>query len=46
MFIMFPVVLVSTLETNSMFGVLSWPVLRTLMSTADGWLKFYVTAAR
>jgi hypothetical protein len=44
-FIMFPIVLISTLETNSMFGVLSWPVLRTLKRSADGWLKFYVAAA-
>ena len=45
MFVMFPIVLMSTLETNSMFGVLSWPVLRTLRTTADAWLKFYMTAA-
>lgn len=42
--IMFPIALISTLETNSMFGVLSWPVVRTLWTTADGWLKFYLTA--
>ena len=28
-----------------MFGVLSWPVLRTLGTAADGWLKFYMTSA-
>ncbi len=44
MFVMFPIVLMSTLETNSMFGVLSWPVLRTLRTTTDAWLKFYMTA--
>ncbi len=44
MFVMFPIVLMLTLETNSMFGVLSWPVLRTLRTTTDAWLKFYMTA--
>ncbi len=43
-FIMFPIVLISTLEHNSMLGVLSLPVLRTLWTTADGWLKFYLTS--
>ncbi len=45
MFVAFPIILMSTLETNSMFGVLSWPVLRTLGTAADGWLKFYMTSA-
>jgi hypothetical protein len=44
MFMAFPIVLLSTLESNSMFGVLSWPVLRTLATTTGAWLKFYLTA--
>lgn len=44
MFLVFPIVLMSTLETGSMFGVLSLPVWRTFGLAADAWLKFYLTS--
>ena len=44
-FFVFPFVLMSMIETNSVFGVVSWPVLRTLFTTTSGWLRFYAAAA-
>jgi len=44
MFLMFPIVLMSTLEQNSAFGVVSLPVWRTLWTTADVWAKFYAAS--
>jgi DNA-directed RNA polymerase subunit RPC12/RpoP len=44
-FLMLPIMLMSTLETGSMFGVVSWPVWRTLWTDLGTWLKFYVVAA-
>jgi hypothetical protein len=43
-FFLLPIVLLSMLETNSMFGVISWPVLRSLFTTTAGWLMFYATS--
>jgi DNA-directed RNA polymerase subunit RPC12/RpoP len=45
MFFFFPIILLSTLETNSMFGIVSWPVWRTLWTDGVGWIRFYVASA-
>jgi DNA-directed RNA polymerase subunit M/transcription elongation factor TFIIS len=44
MFFVFPIVMMSMLEMNTMFGVISWPVLRSLFTTTGGWLKFYAAS--
>jgi DNA-directed RNA polymerase subunit RPC12/RpoP len=44
-FFMFPIVLMSMIETNSIFGMVSLPVLRTLVAATSGWIGFYVAAA-
>jgi DNA-directed RNA polymerase subunit RPC12/RpoP len=43
-FLTFPFVLMSMLESNVVFGVVSWPVLRTYYTATSGWLKFYITS--
>ncbi len=45
LFLLFPVAFLSTLETFSMFGVLSWPVCRTFWQAWPGWAAFYLSAA-
>jgi hypothetical protein len=44
-FFVFPIVLMSMIETNSVFGMVSFPVLRTLFTSTSGWLRFYATSA-
>ena len=44
-FFVFPIMLMSMIETNSIFGMVSWPVLRTLFTATSGWLRFYVASA-
>jgi hypothetical protein len=45
LFLTFPIVFLSILETNSMFGLVSWPVLRTLAAAKAGWAGFYTASA-
>jgi hypothetical protein len=45
LFVLFPIILMSTLETNSALGVLSWPTWKTLGTATMGWVKFYVVSA-
>jgi len=45
MFFVFPIVLLSMLETNSIVGLVSLPVWRTLFAATSGWLRFYAATA-
>lgn len=45
MFLCFPFVLLSMLEHNWIFGIISLPVWRTLFVATSGWLRFYLTSA-
>jgi DNA-directed RNA polymerase subunit M/transcription elongation factor TFIIS len=45
LFFFFPVVLLSTLETVSVFGIVSWPVCRTFWQAWLGWGTFYLSTA-
>jgi DNA-directed RNA polymerase subunit RPC12/RpoP len=45
LFFMFPIVLMSMIETNSVMGIVSLPVLRTIVSATSGWFRFYVASA-
>jgi DNA-directed RNA polymerase subunit RPC12/RpoP len=42
LFLLFPVVLLSTLEKNSPLAVFSWPVFRSLRTAWQGWAGFFV----
>jgi DNA-directed RNA polymerase subunit RPC12/RpoP len=44
-FFVFPFILMSMIETNAIFGMVSWPVLRTLFTATSGWVRFYLTSA-
>jgi DNA-directed RNA polymerase subunit M/transcription elongation factor TFIIS len=44
-FLVFPFVLLSMLETNSPLGAISWPVCQTLWRAPLGWIAFYLTSA-
>jgi hypothetical protein len=43
--LLFPIVLLSMLESNSPLGAVSWPVLRTLGAACRGWAAFYLASA-
>lgn len=43
-FLLFPIVLLSSLEANSAFIPLTEPILRSLVVFPVGWFKFYCTA--
>jgi DNA-directed RNA polymerase subunit RPC12/RpoP len=45
MFFAFPFVLMSMLESNTVIGIVSWPVMRTYYTATAGWLKFYFLTA-
>jgi DNA-directed RNA polymerase subunit M/transcription elongation factor TFIIS len=45
MFILFPLVCLSMLETGSPLGAFSWPVFRSLWQAWWGWIRFYLVAA-
>jgi len=45
LFFVFPIVLLSMIETNSIFGLLSLPVWQTLFVATFGWLRFYAASA-
>ncbi|MCE5301952.1 MAG: hypothetical protein LLF97_02450 [Planctomycetaceae bacterium] len=40
-FVMFPLLLMSTLENGTPFGLISLPVYRTLWTSRKGWMAFY-----
>jgi DNA-directed RNA polymerase subunit RPC12/RpoP len=42
-FFCFPFLLLSMLETNTVFGMISIPIARTFASATAGWIKFYAT---
>jgi DNA-directed RNA polymerase subunit RPC12/RpoP len=44
-FVLYPFVLMSMLETGSPLGAVSWPVCQTLWWAGRGWVAFYLTAA-
>jgi DNA-directed RNA polymerase subunit RPC12/RpoP len=45
LFLLFPVVLLSMFEVDSPWGLISWPVCRTLWQAWRGWAAFYATSA-
>ena len=45
LFLLFPFILLSTLETSSPLGLFSWPALQSLWQAWRGWAAFYLTTA-